>query len=96
MNTDKPHKPRNKVSSLLNLFEDGPGSAAPGENDPEITDAWVEFTVVMTTEDYDAFEDALMSVDEVQPLTGNDAVKRGEVVAALAAEYLAGLDHQTP
>lgn len=74
--------------------EDGSGDAEPDA--PGVTDAggssWVRFEVVMTAEDHEAYAEARALVGRVYGFTGDDAVREGQAVAALAQEYLAGYD----
>lgn len=57
---------------------------------PDDAGEWVTLEVTLTAEDHRAFEEASRRVASAQPLTGESPVRSGQVVAALAAEYLGG------
>lgn len=65
------------------------GDGGDDEDDDEKgSTEWVRVEVVMTTEDHASYLEARAKVADVVELSGNEAVEEGQVVAALAAEYL--------
>lgn len=62
-----------------------------GEPDlPEGVSSWMRFEVVMTKEDYEAYQEARALISREQELTGDQAIQDGQAVAALTAEFLGG------
>lgn len=58
-------------------------------NTPE-GEGWVRLEVVLTEQDHRALADARSRIEEVSPTQGDEPVRMGQVIAALAAEYLGG------
>jgi ParB/RepB/Spo0J family partition protein len=65
-----------------------------GDDDPEPLgdqgegSKWFRFEVVMTKEDYAAYEEARTRVEQDDPATGDQPIRDGQTIAALVAEYL--------